>query len=95
MEYLMKYEDSQQYGGPEEGGWWYNLGVPQWKFGIPLPMPQELRYKICRKLNEKIKKQNDAQEYEYTSVLSDRCEYFSFGTEESFIPQQPTRPHYE
>jgi hypothetical protein len=26
--YIHKYEVSQQYGGPEEGGWWYEAGYP-------------------------------------------------------------------
>ena len=25
--YLNVYEVTQQYGGPEEGGWWYNYGL--------------------------------------------------------------------
>lgn len=93
--FLMKYEDSQQYGGPEEGGWWYNLGIPQWKFGILLPIPRSWRYAICRWLNGRMRKQNEAQEYGYTSVLSYRSEFFSFGLEDSLVPAHPRRPHYE
>ena len=26
--YLNTYETHQAYGGPEEGGWWYEVGVP-------------------------------------------------------------------
>lgn len=93
MEYLMKYEDSQQYGGPEEGGWWYNLAVPQWKYGIPLPFPQKLRFALCRFLNRR--ENEKPHKYGYTSVLSYREQFFSFGTEEKLIPAIPRRPHYE
>lgn len=93
--FLMKYEDSQQYGGPEEGGWWYNLGIPQWKFGIFLPLPREWRYAICRYFNGRIKKHNDSQEYDYTSVLSYRSTFYSYGLEDSLVPNTPHRPHYE
>lgn len=96
MYYLMKYEDSQQYGGPEEGGWWYNLANPQWKRGVPLPMPENMAYRICRWLNNRInERHNRKQEYGYTSVLSYRSEFFSFGLEDQLVPAYPHRPHYE
>jgi len=36
MYYIHKYEIAQQYGGPEEGGWWYKMGEPvkDWKLVI-------------------------------------------------------------
>lgn len=91
MLYLMKYEDSQQFGGREEGGWWYNLAVPQWERGIPLP--KFILYPLCRWLNRR--EQAKPHEYGYTSVLSYREEFFSYGAEDNFIPATPTKPHYE
>lgn len=83
--FLMKYEDSQQYGGPEEGGWWYNHAEPQWRF--------RLRHALCRWLNNR--ENRKPHEYDYTSVLSYREEFFSFGLEDGFKPINPARPHYE
>lgn len=92
--FLHKYEDSQQYGGPEEGGWWYNLAIPQWKYGIPLPLPKRLRWAICRWLNER--EQAKEKEYGYTSVLSYREEFYSYGLETGLKSEYPlARPHYE
>jgi len=93
MPFLMKYEDSQQYGGSEEGGWWYNLAVPQWRCSIPLPMPQSLAYALCRWLNQR--EQAKPHRYGYTSVLSHREEFFSFGLEDRLVPVMPMRPFYE
>lgn len=28
FQYLNAYEVTRHYGGPEEGGWWYNMGTP-------------------------------------------------------------------
>lgn len=30
--YLCIYEYDQAYGGPEEGGWWYEYGVPLYQY---------------------------------------------------------------
>jgi hypothetical protein len=96
MRYLQKYSCSQQYGGPEEGGWWYDLEIPLWKRGIPLLLPEEICYKICRYFNGREHKRRDREnKYGYTSVLSYRDEFFSYGFEDSLIPAIPVRPHYE
>ena len=31
------YMVDKRYGGPEEGGWWYEVGVPCLEHGVPLP----------------------------------------------------------
>jgi hypothetical protein len=95
MRYLQKYSCSQQYGGPEEGGWWYDEEIPLWRFGIPLPFPEEICYKICRYFNGKEKKRREEENtYGYTSVLSYRDDFYSFGFEESFKPASFERPFY-
>lgn len=30
---------TREYGGPEEGGWWYNRSTPEFTFGCGVPMP--------------------------------------------------------
>lgn len=91
--FLMKYEDQQVYGGPEEGGWWADMSWPQWKYGIPIPLPLFVREWICRKLNNR--EQNKEYQYGYTSVLSHLETFYSWGLEEQLIPSQPVKPHYE
>lgn len=93
MRFLMRYEDSQQYGGPEEGGWWWDRSDPLWRFGIPLPLPEGIAYKLCRWLNAR--EQRKPHTYGYTSVLSHREEFLSYGLEDRFVPVAPLRPRYE
>ena len=96
--WVTKYEVEQQYGGPEEGGWWYDSGVPveDWE-----PMPfysEEAAYAKCRELNEQeYERQEKEERYDYTSVLSYRSTHYSYNVDETPDPQPypKTRPHYE
>jgi hypothetical protein len=97
MHYVMKYEVYQQYGGPEEGGWWYEEGIAQWRFPIPVPS-QSLAYRLCRVLNDREHERRKTEcDYEYTSVLSDRDTFYGYGIADTFRPQnyQELKPHYE
>lgn len=96
--FVQKHEVSQAYGGSEEGGWWFDTGIPAWKYSIPVPFFEELAYKLCRFLNEREHKRADRDEdYGYTSVLSHRSTHYSYGLGDKFVAESyPSHtPHYE
>jgi hypothetical protein len=100
MYYIHKHEVWQEYGGPEEGGWWYECGRPvdpsEWE---PAPFRSEDdAYAACRVLNDAERIRRKTQEkYEYTSVLSYKSTHYAYSVQtvsEPFdYPQK--RPHYE
>lgn len=98
MYYVHKHEVQQMYGGPEEGGWWFDSGVPV-EGWIPEPFEnEEDAYARCRELNElEYERAKKEESYEYTSVLSYRSTHYSFDVTESSIPRAfpEYRPHYE
>jgi hypothetical protein len=97
LRYIHKYEDNQCYGGPEEGGWWYNHAEPQWHIGIPLISTEEFAFKVCRFLNRREnKRQEKENKYGYTSVLSYEDTFYSYGWEDCMVSEFPAlKPHYE
>lgn len=97
MWYVHKYEVAQQYGGPEEGGWWFQVGSPVEGFRLAYTV-EETAYEACRALNggERERAKRD-EEYEYTSVLSYKSQHFSYDvSEKAYAEAYPkSRPHYE
>lgn len=100
--YIHKHEVSQKYGGPEEGGWWFDTGTP-----VPLRDHNPATYKFfnegdafmkARELNaaEKSRRMED-EPYQYTSVLSYMGTFYSYSVHESCVPESypKVRPHYE
>jgi hypothetical protein len=98
MYFIHKYQVSQQYGGPEEGGWWYDAGEPVEDWFPLILMNEEQAYLVCRALNaaETDRRESD-EDYEYTSVLSGRSTFYDYAVDEDPIarPFPATRPHYE
>jgi hypothetical protein len=97
MFYVHKNKVALAYGGPEEGGWWYDTGTPV-EGWIPLVFHDEdAAYAKCRELNEAEHKRARFEKYEYTSVLSYRSTHYGYTVTESSIPQAypERRPHYE
>lgn len=96
--FIHKHEVGLAYGGPEEGGWWYDSGMPveDW---APMKVNDEDRaYEICRELNESEHVRAEREEqYDYTSVLSYRSNHYAYSVHETSImtPYPQTRPHYE
>lgn len=101
--YLHKYEVSQQYAGPEEGGRWYNLETPveDWEpIEIHAPVDDSSfdhkAYVICRRWNHAEKTRRGGLQYGYTSVLSHMEEFYTYDVTTNPNPNQPQgRPHYE
>lgn len=98
MHWIHKHEVSQAYGGPEEGGWWYEVGVPcgDWQ---PLPFDvKEVAVAKCRALNEAERERAEREEpYGYTSVLSYRSTHYAYSIEDTsvMVAYPEVRPHYE
>jgi hypothetical protein len=97
--YVHKYTSEQKYGGPEEGGWYFDSMIPvepAIHYG-PYTV-EETAFATCRALNQAERDRRDRDEdYGYTSVLSYRSTFYTFDVTESreARPQPEVRPHYE
>jgi hypothetical protein len=94
--YLHRFEVAMAYGGAEEGGWWYDTGIPTKEWVGPY-MDEDLAFAACRELNEKEHERSEQQEYSYSSVLSYRSEHYAWDVSEDKVakPYPERRPHYE
>jgi hypothetical protein len=92
--YVHKYEVAEQYGGPEEGGWWYTQGRPTEDSPVAVTESEELAYELARQLNHE--EQNRDKEYDYHSVLSYKEDHYTYTVEETREPKRypVERPHY-
>jgi|SRR5215831_3090326 len=97
--FIHKHDVAMQYGGPEEGGWWFDSGSPveDW---VPLgPFDDEdSAYVVCRELNaEEDRRAEKEERYSYSSVLAYRSTHYSYSVHETTImTHYPNmRPHYE
>lgn len=102
--YLHRYYTSQKYGGPEEGGWWYDADYPDpgW---TPLEIvlrstdtDYDKAYEVCRKWNSaEYDRREQECRHHYTSVLSDLDDFYTYDFTDSptpvAFPQE--RPYYE
>lgn len=99
MWYVHRYETWQEYGGPEEGGWWYDAGRLDKNFDPPCFEQEELALEKCRELNRAESERRDSEEkYDYTSVLSYESTFYDYDYLETAYPPEffpAERPHYE
>src|SRR5262245_54454125 len=98
--YIHKHDIRQEYGGPEEGGWYYESGVPVegWNPADHVFFEKEAASAECRHLNlTERDRAKEEEEYEYTSVLSYRSTHYSYDVSEDPTPYYypEYRPHYE
>lgn len=96
--YIHKHEVAMQYGGPEEGGWWYTVGVPVKGFKVEHFTDEEEAYARCRQLNQQERERAEREEhYDFSSVLAYRSNHYSYTVEEFPVPMTfaESRPHYE
>ncbi len=97
MFYIHKHQIALESGGPEEGGWWYTVGVPT-GFSLGPIVDEELTYEQCRALNElEHERQEHEEAYEFTSVLAKMSNHYSYSVEdfETPVAYPQERPHYE
>lgn len=98
--YIHKHSVVQRYGGAEEGGWWYDSGIPErdWNPQSHSFLTEDAAYETCRLLSaaEHIRRK-EQEDYEYTSVLAHMSNHYSYSVEDSpFMKSYPeVRPHYE
>lgn len=95
--YLHRFEVWQERGGPEEGGWWYQAGTPV-DHAFESFAQEDDAVARCRELNEQeYERRKREEQYDYTSVLSDRSTFYSWQVDESpkAEPYPEHRPHYE
>lgn len=92
---------SQQYGGPEEGGWWYDHQSPISPDSEVYMAPEYFNnvadaINRCLNLHVAEVERRSAMNIKYTSVLSHREDFFTYGVYETPVPAPSTqRPHYE
>ena len=95
--WIHKHQVALEYGGPEEGGWWYTIGIPTgFSFG-PITN-EEAAYEQCRKLNElEYERRKQEEQYDFTSVLAKMSNHYDYSIEEYPEPKSfpETKPHYE
>ncbi len=90
------YEVNRCYGGPEEGGWWFDAGELIRILKVFKAEPQAIEF--CRRLNFRLHSRKfgpNAGRRELSSVLSDgevEARLFEQSAPE-YYPEQ--RPHYE
>lgn len=98
MYYIHKHEIALRYGGPEEGGWWYTMGVPDEDWAPAGYNEEKEAYRYCAMLNQdERERQERDEEYGFTSVLAYRSTHYEFRVEEFKTPRifPERKPHYE
>jgi len=70
--YLNTYETYQAYGGPEEGGWWYECGEPVQSVLLSDEDYEEWRKKIDAETDALLEKEDYTTE-KYNSVGNGKC----------------------
>lgn len=96
--YIHKYEVWQEYGGPEEDNWYYEVGVPVSSYPVKVYLREERAYAFCRYLNEKERERAKHEEpYDYSSVLASQSNHYSYHVDETYFaePYPLEKPHYE
>jgi hypothetical protein len=95
--WIHKHSVSLEYGGPEEGGWWYTAGIPT-DFALGPITDEEDAYEQCRNLNHLERERQEREEqYNFTSVLAKMSVHYEYSVEEFATPRAfpEARPHYE
>jgi len=95
--YIHKYDVRLDYGGPEEGGWWYISGIPT-GFSLGPITNEEAAYEQARVLNQlEDERQEREEEYDFTSVLSFKSNHYDYRVEDYPTPEPfpKGRPFYE
>jgi hypothetical protein len=95
--FVHRFEVGQVFGGPEEGGWWYDAGSPDPEWAPERCEGIGAALRRCRQLNEQERERREGLEYGYTSVLSYREDHFAYDLCRKRVaePFPATKPHYE
>ena len=94
--YVTLYETNRVYGGPEEGGWWFDTGEPLFDSHNKCfsTVEETKNYVNSQELIDYLKELNEGR-LEIGSVNSDG--YFQFYIDDESFPKAfpEVRPHYE
>lgn len=96
--YIHKYQVWQDFGGHEEGGWWFPCGEPVKDWEARKVYDKEDAYGLCRELNaEERERASKEEDYGYSSVLAHRSTHYEYSVTDSPIAESfpKVRPHYE
>jgi hypothetical protein len=96
--WIHKYEISLEYGGPEEGGWYYKAGIPTSMTFGPFLATEDDAFDQCRIENHmELLRRNREEDYEFTSVLAYRSTHYEYDVTNDPEPKAfpEWRPHYE
>jgi hypothetical protein len=91
MKYVNVYLCDRAYGGPEEGGWWFDYGLAQRSFPVATQRRAERILELCKRI---CACRNEDRMSDVSSVISE-------GRYEAWIEDEPAanypalRPHYE
>lgn len=91
--FISEYTVTLNYGGPEEGGWWYDWN--EYEVTVDRAGTQDEAYAIARRMNEQARAEHhERYGYDYTSVLGGTKTAY-FVEEEPGDHQSTSRPFYE
>jgi len=101
--FVNAYAVSRHYGGPEEGGWWYDAGEPLASVPIEATENETGLAPLDPEQAERIREQLRAQLSEYKTSRASQGRYSVLGGDdiEVYIEDHPAqhfpeqRPHYE
>lgn len=100
--WVHKMEISQAYGGPEEGGWWYDQKTPleiddDYRGPLGPFNSEDDASAVCLAMNESEYARRRELSVGYTSVLSRMETFYSWTISDSkvSVPSPTHRPHYE
>jgi hypothetical protein len=92
MKFVSRYTREICYGGPEEGGWWYDWNT--YDELIAICPDEENAISVCRALNIKQQTDDKEQNIDYYSVNADP--HFIYDVEDFPAQNESTeRPRYE
>lgn len=94
------FEIDRAYGGPEEGGWYYDTGVPSEEFAIYTKFFAESEIEAIEAYVEEmrvlVERVNRVEQRRSPSSVLSNGDYLSVQVCEGFPKPYPeTRPHYE
>ena len=94
------FEIDRAYGGPEEGGWYFNTGVPSEEFAVHTKFfPEDATEEIeayTNHLREFVNEINKTENRRHPSSVLSEGDYLSVEISEGYPKAYPeTRPHYE
>ena len=83
MFYVHKHRVSLNYGGPEEGGWWYTAGTPERDWIVLEYEDEEMAYETCRMWNEHERERREKEEdYDFSSVNAYLSNHYAYSVED-------------